>query len=183
MSVSDVDAVEPPIDLHYCCRKLKSGVGWMYDGFLARTLWRDFSQRSHRIPGSDQLRIPRRPRTLLEFDTHITSYLAGFESPEDYYEIASSKDVLSQIRVPVAVLTATDDPIVPVEVFDGAAWSPTTRLFIAEGGGHLGFIGNSREFDEAGTNRWMDACLLHWIQSIPSFPGSTKPQLAPAEIS
>ncbi|MEM7313402.1 MAG: alpha/beta fold hydrolase [Planctomycetota bacterium] len=168
--------VEPPIDLHYCCRKLGTGVGWTYDLFFARMLWRDFTQRTSLIPGASRLSIPRRPRTLLEFDSHITSQLAGFRDAVEYYDYSSSKNVLGRIRVPTAILTAIDDPIVPISMFENADWSTTTLFHVSEGGGHLGFIGtdagNPRE-GKAHQRRWMDDCVVRWIDSMGHSPADT----------
>ncbi len=178
--------VEPPIDLHYCCQKMGTGVGWAYDSFFAKMLWRDFVSRRDKISGANRLSISRRPRTLLEFDTHITSQLAGFKDAVDYYEFSSAKDVLPQIRVPVAVLTAADDPIVPLEMFDNADWADLTRFYVSQGGGHLGFIGTSEGQPKSGRSRdhrWMDVTVSNWITSLaPQLPAPRPRQLESSSI-
>jgi predicted alpha/beta-fold hydrolase len=156
--------VEPPIDLGHCCHKLSHGPGWIYDRFFAKMLWRDFRQRRSVLAGADRVPVTRAPATLLSFDRAITAPLAGFDSADDYYRSASAADVLPKILVDTVILAATDDPIVPKEIYDGVPLSPTTQLFVAEGGGHLGFYAAANQ--DAPDRRWMDQRLADWIDEI-----------------
>ena len=64
-----------------------------------------------------------------------------FGTLEDYldgYSIAGER--LAALSVPVSILTAADDPIIPIEDFHGLALPPQARLDIAPYGGHCGFI-------------------------------------------
>ncbi len=65
-----------------------------------------------------------------EFDS-IDAYLEG-------YSLAGER--LAALQVPASILTAEDDPIIPVEDFRRLALAPDTRLAIAPYGGHCGFI-------------------------------------------
>ena len=47
---------------------------------------------------------------------------------------------LARLRVPATILTAADDPIIPVTDFHGLTLAPGTELDIAPAGGHCGFI-------------------------------------------
>jgi hypothetical protein len=67
---------------------------------------------------------------------------------------------LKDIEVPTLILTAQDDPLVPIASFDGVALSASTKLHIAEGGGHLGYIAvRGRDPDR----RWMDWRIVDWV--------------------
>lgn len=73
-------------------------------------------------------------RTLVERHTDygtLENYLDG-------YSIADGR--LAALQVPVSILTAADDPIIPVEDFHRLALPPHARLDIAPFGGHCGFI-------------------------------------------
>jgi predicted alpha/beta-fold hydrolase len=163
-SLDSALVVEPPIDLGYCCRFLGRGLGWVYDRYFAKMLWQDFHQRRTVLTGADRISITRAPTTLLAFDRAITAPLAGFRTADDYYHSASSANVLRRITVPTAILSAANDPVVPPHIYDDILLSPTTQLFIAEGGGHLGFYSVANE--DAPNRRWMDCRLLQWIQEI-----------------
>ena len=56
----------------------------------------------------------------------------------DGYSIAGER--LAPLAVPASILTAADDPIIPVEDFHRLALPPHARLDIAPYGGHCGFI-------------------------------------------
>ncbi len=47
---------------------------------------------------------------------------------------------LNHITTPTTIITAADDPIIPVEDFYGLHISPTTRLIVQPRGGHNGFL-------------------------------------------
>ncbi len=160
--VDSAIAVQPPIDLSHCCRRLHDGWGWIYDLYFTRQLWRDFCQRRTRLRYADRVRAERNPGTLLKFDEQITAPLAGFSNASEYYTTASAQDVLPEIRVPTIVVAADDDPIVRPEIYDVAKWSSFTQPFMVAGGGHLGFVaGNGRR---APFEYWLDAQIESWIQ-------------------
>ena len=77
-------------------------------------------------------------RTLVERHTDfatVDAYLDG-------YSIAG--DRLAGLQVPVSILTAADDPIIPVETFHSLQLPPSAYLRIADFGGHCGFIQDYR---------------------------------------
>jgi predicted alpha/beta-fold hydrolase len=61
----------------------------------------------------------------------LDNYLNG-------YSIAG--DRLAGLNVPATILTAVDDPIIPIADFQSLTLSPTTELEVAPAGGHCGFI-------------------------------------------
>ena len=64
-----------------------------------------------------------------------------FGSLENYlngYSIAG--DALSSLRVPATILTAIDDPVIPIADFLTLKLPPNVELDIAQHGGHCGFI-------------------------------------------
>jgi hypothetical protein len=156
-------AVQPPIDLAYCCQHLSDGLGWVYDVYFARQLWRDFCQRRSWIEGAARVHTPRNPGTLLKFDEQVTAPLAGFPTAAMYYATASAKDVLAAIRIPTLVVAAADDPIVPPAIFrEDASWSQSTQMFMVPGGGHLGFVARGRN-RHAAPEYWLDAQIAKWV--------------------
>ena len=49
-------------------------------------------------------------------------------------------DRLASLRVPTTLVTAADDPVIPVEDFRRLKAAPSTRVVIRPHGGHLGFL-------------------------------------------
>lgn len=73
-------------------------------------------------------------RTLVERHTDFGS----LENYLDGYSIAG--DTLATLAVPANILTAEDDPVIPVQGFRELQLSPSTQLTIVPHGGHCGFI-------------------------------------------
>lgn len=86
-----------------------------------------------------------------EFDS-LADYLDG-------YSVAG--DRLARLQVPVSILTAADDPIIPVEDFRQLQLPDNARLDIAEHGGHCGFLLDARlngYAEQYVTQQMLDAC-------------------------
>ena len=65
----------------------------------------------------------------------------AFRSLEEYldgYSVAGA--TLASLQVPVTILTAADDPVIPVADFHALDLPPTAELDIATHGGHCGFL-------------------------------------------
>ena len=58
---------------------------------------------------------------------------------------------------PAALQTFADEA-------DRARLSPTTRLHLAAGGGHVGFIARANGDPDC---RWMDWRVVDWVSSLP----------------
>src|SRR5204862_219675 len=67
-----------------------------------------------------------------------------------------------QIRVPTFILSARDDPFVCSKSFHEYPRSETVHLQLAEGGGHLGFLGR----DGAGGIRWAERRVADWLLGV-----------------
>lgn len=129
-------AVHPPAVLDAIER-----APWFYHAyFMAK--WRGSLKRKqalfpeHVVFSDDELKRSMREltRTMVERHTEfgtLDAYLDG-------YSIAG--DRLADLSVPATILTAVDDPIIPVQGFYDLRLSPSTELEIAPAGGHCGFI-------------------------------------------
>jgi predicted alpha/beta-fold hydrolase len=78
---------------------------------------------------------------LYAFDNAFTAPLHGFKNTDDYYQRASSKTRLAEIKVPTLVINAKNDPFVlvnslpiPNEV------GSSVQLWQPPQGGHVGFV-------------------------------------------
>ena len=88
-----------------------------------------------------------------------TAPMSGYRDAADYYYRASSLRVAAGIRVPTLIITALDDPFIPIEPFRDPAvtGNPAIRLVATAHGGHCGFV--SRPVREPGNghpDRWHD---------------------------
>jgi predicted alpha/beta-fold hydrolase len=161
-NLASVMAVSPPIDLVACTRNIQRGLNCLYDRRFVRSLVRHIRRRTALVPDALSAPLIPRPRRLKDFDSLFTAPLAGFANVDDYYTRASSGSLLARIAVPTLILTAASDPIVPVQPFELASYSPTTQLEIAPCGGHLGFVAAQGIDTDI---RWLDWRVVQWITS------------------
>ena len=154
-------AVCPPIDLQHCSSMLNaSRMGQRYDLYFARRLVRQLSNSTQWRDDVPLATVRRPPRRLYDFDELYTAPASGFESADHYYDRASSKPVIHQIRVHTTILASQDDPVVSTHAFRGLELPPNVTLCLTKHGGHLGFVGRSGVDPD---RRWMDWRLLEWL--------------------
>jgi len=162
--VDSVLAVAPPIDLEHCCRNMSNGLNRLYDWDFSRKMIQLVQERQAFDPEIfKDFRFAERPGSLFDFDEQFTAPLSGFESATDYYTQCSSGPLLRNIEINGAILTADDDTIVPVEIFDRFEIPSHIDLQITRGGGHLGYLASR---DIVPDRRWMDAFVVNWLVSI-----------------
>jgi predicted alpha/beta-fold hydrolase len=135
--------VSPPIDLAACCAQIERGLNWIYQRSFVRRLVAQIRRR--RLFSKTVAAIPLEPlpRRICEFDARFTAPLSGFKGVDDYYRRCSAAPLLGSIRVQTLVITAANDPLVPVELFDKHARSDAIEMHITPCGGHLGYYGIS----------------------------------------
>ncbi len=160
-------AVSPPIDLERCSRELLQWWLRPYNRHFIDCLL-DGAPPIIRRSSVIQDALRQRPRTMWEFDDRITAPLAGFDHGLHYYHKTSALDVVCENQIPTLILAAKDDPIVPVGIFREieSRLPQSTRLLIANRGGHLGFV------DRQG-NCWMDRVLMAWTNQHRSHVATT----------
>jgi hypothetical protein len=144
-------AVNPPVDLEACSRRLGRGFNRVYDRYFVAKVRRQVLAR----PGAGAL---ARTRTLRAFDALYTAPAAGFPSRDAYYALCSSGPHLAGIRVPTVILTALDDPFAPGADVLACPRSPWVHLHAERHGGHMGYL--SRNLADC---RWLDYAVLHYL--------------------
>ncbi len=153
-----IAAVAPPLDLQRCSDNMNRLFLRPYNYYFIRSLLRGAPPGvKQREEFQQELRGPR-PRTLRELDDRFTAPMSGFEDACDYYAKTSCNQVTCHNPVPTLVLTAADDPIVPIGCFtdDPKLWPRLTELLITRTGGHVGFIDREKR-------SWMDHALDAWF--------------------
>ena len=151
-------AIVPPLDLQACSDNMQRWSRRLYNFYFIRQLLARTPKLVGQREDCQRFLSGCRPRTLRELDDQMTAPLSGFSDAAEYYEFASSKNVLAANPIETLIIAAKDDPIVPVDCFTKVADSlpPTTKLLVTNGGGHNGFIGPSKEC-------WIDKCMTQWF--------------------
>jgi len=147
-------AVNPPVDLEACSRRLVTGFNRCYDQYFVRRLRGEVMRR----PGARPLPATA---TLREFDAVYTAPQGGFPSREAYYADCSCGPHLAGIRVPTVILTALDDPFAPGGDILGCAPGAAVHLHAEPFGGHMGYLSHNLE-----GYRWLDYALEHYLGEL-----------------
>ncbi|XP_048749522.2 monoacylglycerol lipase ABHD2-like [Ostrea edulis] len=106
--------------------------------------------------------------SLYELDEAYGRRRAGFKSVKEYYVSSSCRYCINQISLPMFLLNATDDPLVPpplVEIGKQYAMSHTNSLLVeTRHGGHLGFFESGILTPDPIT--WLDRSALQYAEAI-----------------
>lgn len=139
--VRAVAAVCSPLDLANCCAWLDRPAGWLYRHYILeglKSIYRSCAaRRSMPTPLESVLAV----KTMHAFDTIVVAPRHGFFSAEDYYAKASAGTHLRGLNCPALLVSATNDPMVPVHAV--RPWSDRASAKLenkwVERGGHVGF--------------------------------------------
>jgi predicted alpha/beta-fold hydrolase len=153
-------AVCPSLDLGLCARSLLDRWQKLYERHFVWLLCRQIESNRRLRPDVPALSAPRRLRTLLEFDDAYTGPVCGFGTAENYYTTNSARRHVANIRLPTLILTAEDDPLVPIASFEALQLPETVLLHRSEHGGHLGYVGKAGVDADS---RWMDWRIVDWV--------------------
>jgi predicted alpha/beta-fold hydrolase len=139
-----VAGINPPVDLTLCVAAIERAENALYNAYFTRGLCAQL-RRIRRVRDVLGPRASLRTiRGIRAFDELFTAPDAGYRSAADYYRGASAGPVLSGIRRPALILSAQDDPFVPVAMFDAhRAASTALRFSHPHTGGHCGYWGAS----------------------------------------
>jgi len=133
----------PPIDLALCCARIEKGMNRVYERSFVRRLVAQVRHRRRFSEAIAAIPLNPRPRRISDFDDRFTAPLSGFAGVDEYYRTCSAAPLLASIRVPTLVISAANDPLVPVELFEQYPCSEAIELHVPSCGGHLGFFGAS----------------------------------------
>jgi predicted alpha/beta-fold hydrolase len=138
-------AVSPTMELAVCVDALERRENLLYELNFVRNLKRRMRLKARLFPGTYELAGLEGVRTVRDFDEKYTAPYHGFLGASDYYHRASAMRVAARIRVPTLVITADDDPFVPVEPFRELARvaNPCVEVVITHFGGHCGFVSDA----------------------------------------
>jgi predicted alpha/beta-fold hydrolase len=160
-----------PLDLHRSTLAIASKRNRHLDLFFARTLIEQL--RARELISDDDLRTKFRKPTLRKVDEYVVAPQGGFRDADDYYDSCSPIKRLTEIRLPTLILTAADDPIVPLEGLVETPRSTSVTLRIEKSGGHMGFL--SRKRTPHKDYRWLDQFIGSWAEHMLGQAPAMKP--------
>lgn len=159
-----------PFDLNACDDALSEGFfGTVYSRSMAKNMRKLFAPHAHLfagLPGYDR-NLVENARTVRDFDEAVTRITFGFPSVDAYYDASSSRRLIGDVRVPLLVIQAEDDPIavreaVPREIIANAKQG-NVLLVETSGGGHLGWsAGKEAPFGAP----WPDIGAMQFFEAV-----------------
>jgi predicted alpha/beta-fold hydrolase len=159
-----VCAVCPAIDLSACADALDRRDNYLYSRHFVKGLMARYARKAQMFPGRYRTDGFGPIRTVREFDDAITAPCFGFHDAEEYYESAGAKRVTADVRVPMLLTTAEDDPFVPYVSFLAARVekNPAIRFVPTRHGGHCAYISS-----QSGTERfWAEERIVDFCEGI-----------------
>ena len=163
-SLTAVCAVSPVLDLEACVRSLERRPNVIYQWNFVRNLKARMRRKNAVFPRGFDLSRLSAIHSVRAFDAAYTAPHFGFQSAEDYYYRASALRVASRIQVPALVITAKDDPFVPVAPFADPALTsnPNITVVVTEHGGHCGFLGVPGNGDDG---YWAEGAIVAFARA------------------
>jgi predicted alpha/beta-fold hydrolase len=159
-----VCVVCPAMDLGACADALERRDNFFYQRHFVKGLMARYARKvalfPHRYPKNGFGVV----RSVREFDDKITAPQFGYRDAQDYYDAVGAKKLVAQVRVPMLMITAKDDPFVPYELFVRAnpGQNPAIKFLTPEHGGHCGFISN-----RTGAERfWAEQRIVEFCDAI-----------------
>ncbi|MGA2267685.1 MAG: alpha/beta fold hydrolase [Bryobacteraceae bacterium] len=152
--IRGVCAVSAALDLAACARSIAEPRNRLYERRFVRRMCARLC-----ATGRYEKRNFRGLRSVIDIDDRITAPSFGFGDAANYYRTQSAIRYLEGIRVPVLLIQAKDDTLVPFEIFASGAVrvNPWIQLLATEHGGHLGFLGRQPH------RYWADDAIMEWI--------------------
>jgi predicted alpha/beta-fold hydrolase len=143
-AVTAVAAVSAPLDLSACADALERRDNHLYQRYFMGMLTAAYRRRHLHRPDLFPAGREEGLLTVREYDDRITAPFGGYQGAADYYARSSAGPHLASIALPTLVLSAADDPMIPVASVERWPVAPSVRREITPTGGHVGFVARSR---------------------------------------
>ena len=109
--------------------------------YFLRKWRRSLAVKEEIFPGLYDFRQARAKGTILAVTETLLHQYSRYESCEEYFRgYTLTGDTLGGLAIPATLLTAADDPIIPLADFRDIALSHATHLSVQDHGGHNGFL-------------------------------------------
>lgn len=134
-------AVCPIIDPSEGLFSLEKDAPWFYQAYFMQKWRRSLRLKQEAFPQQTYFELAELKQNMRDLTRSLVLRHTDFESLEAYldgYSVAGNR--LKALHLPATILTARDDPVIPVGAFDQLDLPPNIELDIAAYGGHCGFI-------------------------------------------
>ena len=156
-------AVSVPVDIGSSEEEMDKLKNKLYMEVFFKTMKNKVLEKAHKFPEYNLDKDKLFKATKFRHLEHLyTVPVFGFKSPQDYWQKASSKPYLSQIKRPTLLINAKDDTFLANECypFDEAHNSDYFFLEAPNYGGHVGFMTSFKPSE----NRWLEHRIERFIK-------------------
>ena len=139
--LSYVLAVCPIIDPGEGLFSLEESAPWFYQAYFMHKWRRSLQAKQAAFPQREYFELAELKQNLRGLTEAMVLRHTDFKTLQQYldgYSVAG--DALLAMQIPATILTARDDPVIPVDAFEKLQLPPNVELDIADFGGHCGFI-------------------------------------------
>jgi len=150
--------VSAAIDPAQAARRLMAPQNAGYHFWLLKHMKRECTSLGARLDDDERGAISY-ARTLYEFDDMFVAPRNGFAGADDYYARTAGWRVAAEIRVPMLLIHARNDPWIPPEPYDALrqACGPNIEIVATDDGGHVGF--HARDHNDTWHDRRVGAFI------------------------
>jgi uncharacterized protein len=139
--LSYVLAVCPIIDPGEGLFSLEESAPWFYQAYFMHKWRRSLQAKQAAFPQHEYFELTELKQNLRGLTEAMVLRHTDFKTLQQYldgYSVAD--DALLAMQIPATILTARDDPVIPVNAFERLRVPANMELDIADHGGHCGFI-------------------------------------------
>ncbi|WP_405566493.1 YheT family hydrolase [Polaribacter sp. Asnod6-C07] len=156
-------AVSVPIDIESSEKELDKLKNKLYMEVFFKTMKNKILEKSHKFPDYklDKDKLFKATK-FKDLEYLYTVPVFGFDSPEDYWQKASSKPYLPKIKKPTLLINAKDDTFLSTECYPYKEAENSDYFFLEETkyGGHCGFMTSFKPNE----NNWLEHRIYRFIK-------------------
>ena len=135
-----VFAVSPVLDPLRATRAIDGGL-FVYRRYFVRKWLRSLMKKQALFPGRYDFGDILRFRTCMDITDAVIPRYSPFPDSETYFKTYTlTGDAFSGLTLPVVVIAAEDDPVIPVDDFFALRGGRHLAISIQRRGGHCGFL-------------------------------------------
>jgi uncharacterized protein len=134
-------AICPIIDPSEGLFSLEKQAPWFYHAYFMRKWRHSLRTKQAAFPQHHYFELAELKQNMRGLTEAMVLRHTDFGSLEAYldgYSVAG--EALAAMQIPATILTARDDPVIPINAFEKLQLPPNIELDIARYGGHCGFI-------------------------------------------
>jgi predicted alpha/beta-fold hydrolase len=157
LSIGRIVAVCPVICPANVLKAMEEGPS-IYENYFIRKWTRSLKRKQSLFPDTYEYDEWHELGGLRERTGYFATRYYEFDSLDDYFEgysIAGNR--LAGLTVPTTILTSEDDPVVPVDDFNGLPDNDNVELLVARYGGHCAFLKNWK------MDSWADDLIIERV--------------------